>query len=374
MGIYSAKFALESAVSPEDVIQGGGEIGNDLEEIEKAIAGPDGLEANREEIENAEEGLIGDPVSEAFEAIYESEYNYNQIMHTIGINELKAASSGCELVLEAADRDGFFNKIKEWIKRAFAKVVEVFQKVLTAINAAVTKDKTFVQKHKDAILAGANSDWSAKGYIYPETIEFNKGTFEAKRWDIEAKDKLNDLKINNAEGLTLDDVEMKKSQILTNAVSGAKELSDVKPMILKQLRGDAEEPTTLNKSNISGNSIVKILSGDSEAKAIKKVYNEIKNSYKVALQEVDALQKELKKEDYVSLSAAFAVCAHYTNIIKFEKQVQTNAYEAYIHAATAKRNQARKLAVTFAAAGKSSTKKATNESAAETIFGKLNLV
>lgn len=372
MGIYSAKFALESAVSPEDVIQSGSEVGNDLEEIEKAVAGPDGLEASREEIENAEEGLIGDPVSEAFELIYESEYNYNQIMHTIGIHELKAASAGRDFILEAADKEGFFSRIKQWLKDMFAKVVKVFQKAITAIGLAASKDKTFVQKNKEAILAGANTDWTAKGYIYPDNIKYD---VTAYRWDEDAKKKLYDLKTTNSGDVTLDDTEAAKAQILTNAVNGAKEISDVSTMLLKKLRGGEEKPIELNKSKISGQDVINILSSEHEKKAIKDVYDKIKKSYEESLKVVTNLEKELDKNDYIDTAPAFAVCAHYTNIIKFEKQVQTVVSDTLVKAANAKRNQARKLAVSFAAVGKSINKerRSTNESA-ETIFGKLNLV
>ena len=127
MGIYTAKIALESAVNPEDVINTPDNIGAELDEIEKAIAGPDGIEASREEIEDAQTGLIGDPIEEAFMIMYESEYNYNQIMHTIGIHELAAASMGRDFVLEAADREGFFKRISDWLKDMFAKIAKAFK-------------------------------------------------------------------------------------------------------------------------------------------------------------------------------------------------------------------------------------------------------
>ena len=106
--IYKSKILREGGVSPEDVINTPEEIGVELTEIEKAICGPDGIEAHRDDVEAAKAGVVGEPLEEAFNMIYEAEYNYNQIMRCIGINELKSYNEGKEFVFTEADKAGFF--------------------------------------------------------------------------------------------------------------------------------------------------------------------------------------------------------------------------------------------------------------------------
>ena len=76
MAIYVKR---EAAV--KDTIQTPDDIGVDLDQIEKNIAGADGIEAHKEEIENAELGLIDDAelAESAAMIMYESQYNLNQI-------------------------------------------------------------------------------------------------------------------------------------------------------------------------------------------------------------------------------------------------------------------------------------------------------
>ena len=57
MGIYSNKIFREE-VTPDDVINTPDEIGIELDTIEKAICGPDGIEGHRDEIEDAADAKV----------------------------------------------------------------------------------------------------------------------------------------------------------------------------------------------------------------------------------------------------------------------------------------------------------------------------
>lgn len=380
MGIYTAKIALESAVNPEDVINTPDNIGAELDEIEKAIAGPDGIEASREEIEDAQTGLIGDPIEEAFMIMYESEYNYNQIMHTIGIHELAAASMGRDFVLEAADREGFFKRVSDWLKDMFAKIAKAFKYAIAKISSLISNDKKFVEKHKDAIINGANGDWKAKGFVYKNTIAFDKDVFKATDWSVPAADKIKDIKKTTTNTrVSLDEFDNIKSQILGKVAKDVNDIENMRKALYAELRSGNTEPIELDKSKISGNDVIAILSGENEKKAIVKAYDEVKNSYKESHKAVDNLRKEVKdgEKDFTTngLSAAFAICEYYTRAIKFEKQVQTVVYTTLIKAASEKRAQARKLAASFIAAyqkPKAEKPEAKNESA--DLFGGIKLI
>lgn len=377
MGIYSAKIALESAVKPEDVINTPDNIGAELDEIEKAIAGPDGIEASREEVEDAQTGLIGDPIEEAFMIMYESEYNYNQIMHTIGIHELAAASMGRDFVLEAADRDGFFKRVSDWLKDMFAKIAKAFKYAVAKISGLITNDKKFVEKHKDAIIGGAQGDWSAKGFVFKDTIAFDKDVFKATDWAAPAADKIKGIKTENS-NVALDEFDVIKSQILGKVAKDVNDLEGMRKALYAELRNGNTEPVELN-GKISGNDVIAILSGENEKKAIVKAYDEVKNSYKESHKAVDKLRKEIKdnEKDFMAngLSKAFAICEYYTRAIKFEKQVQTVVYTTLIKAASEKRAQARKLAAHFISAyqkPKAEKPEAKHESA--DLFGGIKLI
>lgn len=377
MGIYSAKMALESAVSPEDVINTPGDVGADLDEIEKAIAGPDGLEANREEIEAAQTGLIGDPIEEAYVSIYESEYNYNQIMHTIGIHELSAVASGREFILEAADRDGFFKQVSNWLKEMFAKVVKAFKYAIGKIAAAVADDKKFAEKHKDAIIGGGKGDWTAKGFVYKDKIEFDKSKFASTDWARPAIDKINDIKTTNSSIIDLGNFDEIQNKIFDKAAKGATDLTSVKEILYKELRNGEDKPVEINSSKIDGNDVYRILTGDNEAKAIRAAYDEVKNSYKESQKTIEQLKAAIKKNenDYTNdgLSRAFAVCDFYLRAVKSEKQVQQIVSATLIKTAEAKRAQARKLAVSFISNYKkpADAPKANHESS---LFGNISLI
>ena len=151
MGIYSTIFKeadLTSVQDPENP-------GVDLDQIEKDIAGPQGIEAHAEEIEDAVEGVVGDPLEEMSIIVYESEYNFNQIMRCIGLNEVASASKGREFIFEAEDKEGFFKKVKDALIAAFKKVTELFKKVLANIATGVGADKKFVKMYAKQIEAGA---------------------------------------------------------------------------------------------------------------------------------------------------------------------------------------------------------------------------
>ena len=375
MSIYSAKHVLESAVSPEDVIQTPDDTGVDLDAIEKAIVGDDGIEAHRDEVEAAEEGLIGDPVAEAYEIMFESEYNYNQLMHMIGIHELCAASSGRELVLEAVDIKGFFARVKEILANMFAAITKAFRKVAQTIGASVSNDKKLVTKYRAAIEAGADTDWEAKGYVFKDKIAFESKIFNGEDWTADAQRHLNQVKDGKTPEL-IARAELTKEIIKKIADVDANSVAEMNEVLYKSLRGNVSEPITLTKSNMPASKIIAILEGDKEVKEIKDGFNQIKKSYDVALKTIAKLESEITGKEYSDVSKAFAVCEYYTTALKTEKTVQNGAYTTLLKAAKDKRAQARRLALMLVKQSplpeKEKKVKVNNESGS--LFGGLTLI
>lgn len=375
MSIYSAKHVLESAVSPENVIQTPDDTGVDLDAIEKAIVGDDGIEAHRDEVEAAEEGLIGDPVAEAYEIMFESEYNYNQLMHMIGIHELCAASSGRELVLEAVDIKGFFARVKEILANMFAAITKAFRKVAQTIGASVSNDKKLVTKYRAAIEAGADTDWEAKGYVFKDKIAFESKIFNGEDWTADAQLHLNQVKDGKTPEL-IARAELTKEIIKKIADVDANSVAEMNEVLYKSLRGNVSEPITLTKSNMPASKIIAILEGDKEIKEIKDGFNQIKKSYDVALKTIAKLESEITGKEYGDVSKAFAVCEYYTTALKTEKTVQNGAYTTLLKAAKDKRAQARRLALMLVKQSplpeKEKKVKVNNESGS--LFGGLTLI
>lgn len=155
MGYFYNKYA-ESAV--EDTIQTVDDIGNDLEQIEKDIEGADGIEAHRDEVEDALDGMVGDPVDECMIMIAESEYNWNQMMKEMGLEELAEAAAADG---KTENKTSFIDKAVKFFQDIARKIGEM---ISNAIDRLVHGDHTaFVKKNKDAIERGFYSgDWNVK--------------------------------------------------------------------------------------------------------------------------------------------------------------------------------------------------------------------
>ena len=153
MGIYSTKYLLEEDLSS---VQDPDSPGVDLDQIENDIVGDDGNEAHNEEIEDAVEGVIGDSLEEAYQIMYESEYNYNMLLQAIGMQELKEAVSGKEYIMEAGSVSAFFGRVKEIFVNMFKKITEFFKKVFNSIRSRLVNDKKFISMYESDIRTGAD--------------------------------------------------------------------------------------------------------------------------------------------------------------------------------------------------------------------------
>lgn len=341
MGIYSAKFALESAA---DVIQTPDNVGIDLDQIENNIVGPDGIEAHRDDVEDAMEGVVGDPLEEAYMTMFESEYNYNQLMKSIGMAELREASYGRDLMLEAGNIKSFFMNIKKIITNMFQRITTAFKKFMDKMDIQVAIDKSFVSKYRSKILSGGKKKWSAKGYVFPDEITFNN-TFKGENYIPEITRDLAALRRG-------EDVRPKSKEetrgIIIKDISGvaAQDIDGMNKLLIRTLHGGSESKVELY-GKIKPEQVVATLSADRETKAIKNMYNSVKDTYKSALKQITEMEKNITAQDYSNTSRALAICEHYTSAITFEKNVQNNVYVISMRAAKEKRAQARALAHKF---------------------------
>lgn len=354
MGMYTAMLEAElnSVQDPDNP-------GVDLDQVEKDVCGPEGIESHSEEIEDANSGVVGDPLEEAYMALYESEYNYNLLMQAIGFHELSCMQGGDMVMSEEGKFDkvkanvsGFFKKIKEMLVNAFKKITEAFRTVLAKVMNAAKGDKKFATQYKDRIQDGYNKEWKTKGFKY---------TGEEIKFDNARDTYMHDFEQDCAKGFDNPRQIDKKGIMKDHAGVDCENPGQLSKKLLAKMRG-SEDRIELNKSNIDlQRDVLAILNGGADISSIKQRYAGIKTSYKEAIQRVAAMEQKATRSDTGNNSGLMAVCTYYGNMVRFGQNVENIKYVCAIKIAKERRSQARRLASMFA--GTSDAKQAKNESA-----------
>lgn len=88
-------------------------------------------------------------------AYAESERAWMEMMQGVALQELAVLeSTGSEMIYEAADIKGFFDKVINWFKGLWSKIAGIFSKFITQIGARLSDDKKFVEKYRNTVLKG----------------------------------------------------------------------------------------------------------------------------------------------------------------------------------------------------------------------------
>lgn len=339
MGVFYSKL-LESDV--EDAIQTPDDVGVDLDAIEDAIVGKDGIEAHRDEIEAAEEGVVGDPLEEAAVIMYESEYNFNQLMKCIGIAELNEMAAGRDFILEAgsANAASFWEKTKQLFTRMFESITKVFSNVVHNISAAMPSDKQFVAANEHYIRNGA-----AKATKFKDLYDFDylMMPYRAKETnlDVRFEDALNntnwtkdgDSHITNA-GII--------AAVAPNNFSEVKKASDAKEFASK-----LHESYFVKKDAYGGevvDQVIGIMKKDGDIKNIRDSYKLIKDQYSKLFKALNKMKSSFNKKTEDGAHSN-SVCVAYIAAIKYEKNLQHTYFATVLKAHKTARAQARHMAL-----------------------------
>lgn len=351
MVLYKELFLEEGL----DTIQDGqdtGDVGNDLNQIADDV-----LNSHDDEVEYADEVPDVNPVDEAFKIMSDSEYNYNQLRRTIGLTELRAFSTGRDVVLEAVDIKGFFKHVKEMFMRMFESISKVVKDVLAKLDVQARLDKRFVDKRRNDIMKGNDKKWSHKGFKYDNTLNF----VQAGVQDV-TKAKSDELAMSD----TVKRAIIKK--ITSGKVTTAADISDMKKQLIKFLRG-SEEPMEL-KGTITPADVIGILSNARETSKIREDYGKLKKDYNTLIKELKKKEAEASKADFAEGSSLdLKTLNMQISMAKFEKNAQNTVQAVFLQIAKEKRAQARKIAHKMAGVGKKD-EKAVGESSS--LFGNLN--
>ena len=348
MGIYSNLMRMESAA-----VQDPDNVGVDLDQVEDAVMGDDGIEAHSDEVEAAVAGTV-DPVEEAYFAIYEAEYNYSQIMKTIGIRELQEASYGREIVLESVDIKGFFENVKNFFVSMFKRITEAFKNVAKILMSSIASDKKLASKYDKDIKSGFDKSWSATGYVFLDNITLPKIYNNTQKFQADAvKMALNNMQRHNAADGEYTNKLYSKTDIihLTSMKLGLGDINDDKlfrEALTTYFRSGDEEPVEL-KGKISYDQIIANLKNDKEVKDIKKDYEEIKKSFNETISDLKELEKAISTEtdSNADRNKRMAYVSSCVNSMKNIKSVESITYSVTLTAAKQKRAQARKMALYF---------------------------
>ena len=103
-----------------------------------------------------------------YQLVAEAEENWNNIMKAVGIYELNYFEEhGTDVVYEASNAGSFIDKIKDFFKMVWEKIVAVFKKFFATIDSLIKSDKEFVKKYKKELLAKDKlGDFKFKGFKY----------------------------------------------------------------------------------------------------------------------------------------------------------------------------------------------------------------
>ena len=143
MGLFTNRYSVvsESALSDETIYEFGQEI-------------------------TAETGYV---------LVAEAEENWNKIMKAVGIHELNVLeATGEEVVYEASNAGSFLDKLKDFFKMIWEKIVAVFKKFFAMIDSWIKSDKDFVKKYEKELRSKTNTtDFKFKGYKFSDGVSVN---------------------------------------------------------------------------------------------------------------------------------------------------------------------------------------------------------
>lgn len=316
---------VEKAV--EDGIQSPKDVGIDLNHVEKVIAGDDGIEAHKEDIEDAMEGIVGDPLDECMIIMYESEYNFNQLMQCIGIAELNEFAQGKDFILEGGNLAAFIEKAKEILKGMWNKFKNLFNSVIDNIDKVANVNKALIKSKEDKIKEGfAKGNWNIS-----DAYDFDAMNIQYNPVETAIVDHVNDTKtlptniqcVKNVSGVDV-----------SNETSAAKDMADA----LKAKHLVKKEYTPKDSGVL--NTVINIMKADKPSVALRQLYRTIDAEYKDLISDLDRLESSLNEDNKQRL-------AEIVKIVQYEKNLQHLYFTTCAEIQKKRCAQARKFALVW---------------------------
>lgn len=223
-------------------------------------------------------------------AVGESEYNYSEIMKSIGIAEATAlAETGEPMVYTEGTVQNVIESVKKFILKIWEKVKALFKRFMMMLDSFIKTDKEFIKKYKGDIARKMNAvkDFKYSGYKFTidEHADIDKvgssidGVLKVKASEAEKYDEL----LEKARGAAIG-----KSG---DKLSG----SDYTKELHKLFRNDKSEKEELK--DISWSEIISELeSAAVSKKTVNKAYNDFQKKVNAALKELKAKETAADKK------------------------------------------------------------------------------
>ncbi|MBR3599797.1 MAG: hypothetical protein IKL53_07945 [Lachnospiraceae bacterium] len=363
MAIYRARtFVSEGAIEAPEKDPTPEYPGVDLDAVEKAIID----QTDDHDCCSIDKSHCESPVEECAAIMYESEYNFNQIMKCIGINELKEFSNGRDLVLEGADLHAFFENVKKLIVKMAEGFMAMCQKAFTAIKNAITADKKLVGEYAKDIEVGFGKDgWKFENAWDLNALNAKYNPLKQSIADVDFEELINDTENN-----VILDGDTFSHAAAVKRISGV-EVSD-EGNAAAQMKEALNKKFFVSTTYESGagnellNTVMGILKNTSDIDELNTAYADIKKGYKDLLNKLKLFENSARigkfvgnvaddKDGAKTMGQVQNVLTKYTELAKFEKNIQHNYFIVCLSAHKARRNQARKMALKWYNIGHNTT-------------------
>ena len=332
-------------------------------------------ESSDEELDGQD--LHEDPVAECMIAIYESDHNWNVIMQTIGTRELSEAVRGREMVMEAVDVKGFFEKAKQFFVNLFKKITGIIKNWIGNASAAFRTNKSFVQKYGKKLAEGQRAyeadpkNKQFKGYDFKDTkgvVEFVKANELANANMLKVVNSLTS-QINSGTdsysavaSLKGDAGEFRAK--LCGMGSGSVDAGEFRKKLKAAYYG-GDEPKTLSGDTVSAKHLIDVLSTDNkDIQDIKKAYSTMKKGFDDTLKALRSLESAISKSGEKgnygeARSNAMTAVSAYIQTNKDMKNAGSLSLTTMLKAIRAEKAQCRKIANAYIFALNKSDRKAS---------------
>ena len=323
----------------ESAVQDPTNVGNDLEQIENDVF------ESRDELTD----VSTDSVEEAFNIMYESEYNFNQIMRAIGMAELNEAANGREFFLEGANAKAFFEKIKNGLKKMFESITKAVKKVLHKLDFALKSDKKFISENKSKIEKAAKGKWSYQGYKYTDLLDKAKNVFNTTNLD-NITTEMNKLREKADKDDDITDVDIDALNVNIITIIGNREpvlnvdMGKHAHDLALELRNNQTEKRELNKYIDVNKDVIDVLKSDRDTTKIRELYNECKKAFNKAISEIQKYEAKVSKTNDARSTIQIQIAAMANKAYNRSLSVANLEYSCLMKAAREKRAQARAVA------------------------------
>lgn len=250
-----------------------------------------------EEMEKLEEmppaNLVSeDPYDACFEAMMINESNYNNIMMAIAHEEMSYfIENGTEMVYESGRAAAVLDRVKELLDKAWAKIKEVFNKVLKTIDSWVSTDKRFVDKHEKTIKASSEK---ARTIMNTYDIKYEGIADTAKYTDISSR--VSKFIHNTGSAAMYKDIDASAKRF-GQEIMGTETSAQYRSKLESEYGLDKTGSAKIPAAEI----ISELTNGKTNKKNVKKAHDNAKRAISEMKRDVDKKKSELtKKGDYTS--------------------------------------------------------------------------